>query len=389
MAKKIKLSATRINTFLSCKQKYWFAYHERLPKVSNPAFKLGLAVHESLEEAGKIWLEKEKFTKTDIKKILEFYDKISVQEGIEDLHVHKEGKELVKKRLKSFLTGRKLIGLETKFGFGGAETAIETKDGVSLIGAIDKLEEYDDDTMLLIDYKTSKTAPTIDQLRVDIQLSIYDLVARKLWPEYKRVILALDLLKSNAQFTYRTDEEREEFENYLKVVYDEMVALKAENVKATINIFCPWCDYKDYCNTYQKACKKSSYDFLPTVNYADEQLIEEWKNVRATKKILEARDRELGMIIIEKIKRKSKNLTIDDEEVYIRQNSKTAYDLDTVLKTVPDDDFHKLVGLNKKAVEKYMGMNPSVKERILETATTNYTASFLATKKIRKGKEIK
>jgi CRISPR/Cas system-associated exonuclease Cas4 (RecB family) len=53
MAKKIKLSATRVSSFLSCKQKYWFSYHERLPKVANPSFKLGTAVHETLELLAK------------------------------------------------------------------------------------------------------------------------------------------------------------------------------------------------------------------------------------------------------------------------------------------------------------------------------------------------
>ena len=37
----ISLSATRISTFLQCKLKYVFNYVSRLPKKSNPAFKLG------------------------------------------------------------------------------------------------------------------------------------------------------------------------------------------------------------------------------------------------------------------------------------------------------------------------------------------------------------
>ena len=102
MAKNIKLSATRIQTFLRCRQKYWFMYHERLPKVDNPAFKLGIAVHEALEFAGAIWLKNEKFSAADTKKVLQFYEETAVREGLEDYSVHLEGKELVKKRLKSF-----------------------------------------------------------------------------------------------------------------------------------------------------------------------------------------------------------------------------------------------------------------------------------------------
>jgi putative RecB family exonuclease len=384
----IKLSATRINTFLSCKQKYWFNYHDKLPKLSNPAFKLGIAVHESLEFAGNIWMEKGKFTKADIDKILTKYDEISVREGVSEYDIHSEGKDLVRKRLKKFVSGQKLIGLETKFGFWGPDGGknIKSKYGVPLIGAIDKVEEYDEETVLIIDYKTSKTAPTASQMRSDVQLSLYDLVARQLYPQYKRVILSLDLLKSDSLYTYRTDEQREEFEKYLKVIYDQMIDLKAEEVKASLNMFCPWCDYKDYCSTYQKACKKSDYNFLPIMDYTDAQLVEEWESVKSIKKILESRERELGMVMMEKIKKDSSNLRSTEKEIYIRQNSSTNYDLDAVHRAVPEEDFPMLVNLNKKAVESYMNLNPSVKNDIKDTATTNYTSPFLAAKKAKKKK---
>jgi putative RecB family exonuclease len=386
VAKKVvKLSATRISSFLRCKLKYWFQYHQRLPKVSNPSFKLGLAVHESLELAGKIWLEKEKFTKTDIKKILEHYDKVSVREGIDDMSIHIEGKELVKNRLNSFLSGTKLLGLETKFGFNDKNSIdIKTKDDVPLMGAIDKVEEIDEDTLLIVDYKTSKTAPTPDQLRTDVQLSIYDLVSQKLWPGYKRIILSLDLLKSDIVYTYRTADERAEFEDYLKVIHEEMSSFTKKQAKADLNIFCPWCDYKDYCETYEKACQKSNYEFLPILNYSDEQLVKEWNEIKSVIKILEGRERELGMVLMEKIKQTSENIMGEDLEVYVRQNSRTTYDLDTIYKLVPNDDFAKLVGINKKSVERYLNSNPAIKEKVMSTSTTNYTKPFLSTKKIKK-----
>jgi hypothetical protein len=209
-------------------------------------------------------------------------------------------------------------------------------------------------------------------------------VARKVWPEYKRVVLSLDLLKSDVLYTYRTDPEREEFEVYLKTIYDQMLALKEEDVKATLNMFCPWCDYKDYCSTYQRACKKSNYTFLPTINYTDNQLVTEWESVKSIKKILENRERELGMVLMEKIRRSSENIVSDELEVYVRQNAKIDYDLDTVHKAVPVEDFPGLVNLNKKAVDSYLNLNPAVRDSIADTATTNYTSPFLATKKVKK-----
>lgn len=389
MAKKeIKLSATRISSFLQCPQKYWFQYHDHLPKVPSPAFRLGIAVHEALELAGNMWIKKGKFTKADKKKIIDKYVEMSVKEGIEDMMVHKEGMHLIAHRIDNFRLGKKIVGLETKFGYdeeGSLE--IVTKDGVKLIGALDKAIETDKNTLLIVDYKTSKTAPTADQLRTDIQLSIYDLAANIIWPDYERIILSLDMLRSDVLYTYRTDEDRADFVDYLKTLHDQMVGLKKTKAKARLNIFCPWCDYKEYCKEYEKACKKSDYKFLATSSLDDHDLVAEWEGVRSVKRILVSRERELNMIIMEKIRESNVNMVLDTEEIYIRQNARKTYDLNTVYGTVPPEAFVKMVNLNKNAVDKYMDQNPAVMDIIKENMRVNYTSPFLAVKKVKVKKE--
>jgi hypothetical protein len=385
--KEIKISATRISSFLECKYKYWCNYVEHMPKVPSPAFRLGTAVHESLELAGGIWLKKEKFTKADKKKVMDKYEEVSIREGITDKLIHAEGKRLINKRVNSFDLG-KILGLEIEFGFRGGED-VTTTDGVPMIGAIDKVVEVDADTILIVDYKTSKTAPTADQMKVDNQLSIYDLVASYKWPQYKRIILSLDLLKSEMLYTYRTPEEREEFEHYLKEVYDQMTSFTKKEAKAQLNIFCPWCDYKEYCSTYEKACKRSDYKFQSATKLPEAELVQEWQDIKSIKKILEERDRELSMIIMEKIKREDTNPTWGDKEVYIRQNSRTVYDLGVISKVVPQDKLVTMVNLNKKSVENYANENPAARDLIFQAASVNFTTPFLATKRIRKVKETK
>jgi len=235
MAKNIKLSATRISTFLRCKRKYWFQYYEKMPKLSNPAFKLGIACHETLEFAGQIWIDEGKFSDEALVKISEFYDKISVKEGIEELEVHAWGKDMVNSRLSSFAMGNKILSLEAKFGFWDDPTNqdLETQYGVPLIGAMDKIVELDNDSIVIVDYKTSKTAPTAEQLKEDLQLSLYDLVASILYPQYDRIILCLDMLKAEPVYSYRTPEQRAAFDKYLLVVYNSMKKLKDKDAYAS------------------------------------------------------------------------------------------------------------------------------------------------------------
>ena len=385
--KDIKLSATRISTFLKCKRKYWFQYVEHLPKLSNPSFKLGLACHESLELAGKIWIKKEKFSKTDKQKILGYYDKISIREGIEEMAVHAEGKRLVKNRINDFALGTKIISLEERFGFGnGNYPDLKTNLGIPLIGAMDKVIELDEDSLLVVDYKTSRTAPTADQLKEDLQLSLYDLVANLIWPKYKRIILCLDMLRSEPIYTYRTVEQREDFNKYLTVVYKEMASLKEKGAYASLNTFCPWCDFKDYCKIYEEACTKSEYDFLPSFKLTDEELINEHELVKSTSKILDTRKRELAMLIMEKIKREGTDLKGEDIQMCIRQNARTNYDAVEVAKVIPQDDFATMVTLRNKDVDAYCARHPNVKKQVEKSSITNYTSPFLATKKLKKEK---
>lgn len=382
MSKEIKLSATRVSTFLDCKQKYWFNYHDRLPKKANPAFKLGIAVHEALEFAGKIWLKKGEFSSEDKKKVLDYYNETSISEGVSDLSLHKQGADIVRAKLDDFMLGEKLISLEYKFGFYGED--VITRDGVSLIGAIDKVSEIDDDTLLVIDYKTSSTAPTQDQLKTDLQLSIYDLVASLKWPKYKRVILCLDLLKHEPVYTYRTDQERDEISDYLTIVHDAMVRMKKRDAKPSLNLFCPWCDFKDYCHTYKKAYDKTNYSFEASERYEDVDLMNEWTRMRDTKKIVETRERELAMLIIEKIRRSGSNIHNDEKEMYIRQNSRTGFDLKEVHRLVPEKDFLDMIKLKDAAVKRYINRKTKVKNEILKSSQSNYTSPFLSTRKLRK-----
>ncbi|MBV5347947.1 PD-(D/E)XK nuclease family protein [bacterium] len=385
MASNLKLSASRINTFLQCKQRYWFSYALRIEKPTNTSFKLGLACHATLEKAGQIWKEQEltKFSEQQITELLSYFDEMSVKEGVEDQDEHLLGKDLVSMRLHSFGLGSKIIGIEDRFGFENTLT-IKTKDDVELIGAIDKSIEIDPKTLLIVDYKTSKTVPDGNKLRTDIQLSMYNLVARKLYPQYERVILCLDMLRKNELvYTYRTDAEMNAFEEYLKAVYDEMSALTEDKVTPSLNFLCGWCDYSNICSKYQEMCNKKEFNFLTAASLNDADLIQEWEDVKATKKILETRERELADILMEKIKVQELPVKSADVEVVLRQSSRTAYNAGKISAIIPHEDFAELVSISPTKFKKYLDKNPKIVPFLEDCSETNFTSAFLATKKIK------
>jgi len=377
MAKKnnVIMSATRMSMFLQCKWKYWCNYILHIPKRFNPSFRLGIAAHEALAAAGKIWMEKEKFTKTDVKKITNVYAKTAAKEGVADGGIYDDGLQMVLNRLNDFEVGKILL-VEDEF-------KIATDDGVMVMGAMDKVIELNEETLLVVDYKTSKYSYTSSELKSDIQLSLYDLVASLRFPEYKRIILCLDYLRDVPLYTYRTAKERESFAKFLLAVYNEIMKLSERKAKPALNEFCSWCDFADNCPAYEEAISNDNVPNKKLLGLGDEDLVREYLNIKNRKRALDGQERKMRDFILRKIKSEEKELTGEDKVLYARQSGFTVYDPRTVYEAVGLEDFLDMVNISKERADGYMADNPGARPLIESTAVKNYRAPFLASKKVR------
>ncbi len=378
MSKKdyILMSATRMTMFLTCRWKYYCNYILHLPKKPNISFKLGIAVHESLALAGKIWQENEKFTQKDVEKIKDMYNTTAAKEGIADTNVYHEGMQMVLNRVNNFVNGT-ILTVEDRF-------RVATDEGIMMIGAMDKVEELSDDTVLVTDYKTSKYFETASELKSDIQLSVYDVVANIKYPGYKRIILCLDYLRGDPVYTYRTEGEREGFLNYMLAVYGEMMKLEKEDATPALNDLCNWCDFTDNCTAYQEALSSKTFIKKKPEEYDDEDLVKEYLDVKSKKRILDNREKQLKIYILSKIKSTEQDLIGQGKQLYIRQNPSTVYDPKTVHSAVPIEDFLKMVKVSKSGLDGYLVRCPAGRGKIMETAMKKYTAPFLSYKTLKK-----
>jgi len=371
----IKLSATRISMFLSCKWKYWCNYILHLPRKPNISFKLGLAVHEALATAGMIWQAHEKFTAADVAKIKDIYNKTAAKEGIMDTSVYHEGLHMVMAKMKFFSEG-KILTIEDKF-------EVKTPSGIILMGAMDKVEELRDDTILVVDYKTSKYQETTDELKSDIQLSVYDVVASIKYPDYKRVVLSLDYLRAAPVFTYRTLNERHGFMDYITAIYHEMLRLKQEYAVPMLNDMCNWCDFTDNCTAYQEVLAGKTFFKKKPEEYTNEELVKDYMDVKNRKRILDNREKQLKQYILSKIKSEEQDVVGKEKMIYIRQNSNTVYDPKVVFEVIPAEEFLNMITVSKRDVDEYLEKHPAGKAKIMDKSKMSYTSPFLATKNVR------
>jgi len=372
--KNIKMSATRMSTFLQCKYKYFCNYILHKPKLPNISFKLGISVHDALKTAGEIWKKKEKFTKYDFEKVKKAYIEKAAQEGIQDLGIYDEGMNMVLEKMRDFEVG-KIVTVEDKFN-------VVTDDGVPIIGAMDKVVELNKDTILVVDYKTSKYVYTQAEIKSDIQMSIYDLVANIKFPQYKRIILTLDYLRSTSVYTYRTNKERKSFSQYLLAVYNEMLNLEERDAKPLLNDMCNWCDFRNECPAYIEASKNDKVIKKKLEDQNEDELVSEYLDIRNRKRVLDSYEKRLKFYIMEKIKNDEKDLVGGDKLIYIRQNPNTFYDPKAVYKAVPLNDFLRMVKISKRSFDEYTEDNPIDKSKIVETATKNFTNPFLSVRNI-------
>ena len=373
---KIMLSATRVSMFLQCKYRYWLNYVLHRPKLPSTAFKLGISVHKALEIAGKIWQKKEKFTAYDIGKIKKAYIDKAVEEGIDDLAIYNEGLFLVLEKLKEFEVGR-ILSAETRF-------EISTNDGIPIIGAMDKVVELDSDTILIVDYKTNKFVYTAEEMKNDIQLSMYDLVASIKFPNYKRIILCLDFLRSEPMYAYRTNRARKEFSQYLVAIYNEMLNFEEKDAKPSFNDMCSWCDFRGECPTYIEASRKDKLFKKNLEDFEEGELVSEYLDIKSRKRALDNYERRLKNHIIKKIDVDSRDLSSENKSLYVRQNPLVVYDPKTVYSNVPLEEFFKMVTVSKRSVDEFLENDQMGKNKVVETATRNYTNPFLAVRNIKK-----
>lgn len=202
--KKRTLSASSIKTYLQCLLKYYYHYCEKKPRPgATDPLALGTAVHAGLEKMYQIYVETGAAPSPEAyEEVIKVFMDAAAADGLKEMDLYQEGKDMLINRLDNLSLDEKVVGLEKRF-------SLKTPSGTPITGSIDKLLELDEDTIAVIDYKTSKYAFTQDEADGDIQLSMYDLAVSMMYPQYKNIILALDYVRLKEEaITHRTPEQR-------------------------------------------------------------------------------------------------------------------------------------------------------------------------------------
>lgn len=240
------LSVSRLKRFESCPKSFELHYVRGLSSEPNDALRFGSLLHAVLERLFQWVIDEEFCGRLEDEHVIELYRDEWAHSGLAGLATYQEGLDILRAYLRDhpLIDHRDVLAVEQEFRLPVGP--------FELLGYIDRIDRVDDETVAVIDYKTNRLIFTREEVDADLQLTVYLMAARRLWPWAKKVRLVFHLLRHGIRMeTERTEEQ-------LAAARDYIVSLAEQTEKATeypprLNPNCIYCDHRAQCPAYRQA----------------------------------------------------------------------------------------------------------------------------------------
>ena len=392
-----RLSASMYKTFLQCKRKFYKNYIEGIPDLANTTFSLGNACHYALEKANLDLIKNlHEFTEEEVEKYIQDFRDHLVRSHVppqlklvtdsKDDCLFESGAEMVRQELQTLDYSVKVIAAEVNFD-------IVTPEGVRIYGFIDKVEEIDEDTIKILDYKTSNTPLTYDEARTDVQLSLYELAGAILYPQYSKRLVALKYLRTGKELvTTRSAIAQYNFRKELLATHEAILEFlenyqKTNTVpKGSVHNLCNWCSYRTDCEDFLLQINKKSSEFPSIDNLNDDLFIREYSRASIAAKAIENYQKELKLWALQRVESDPTSPIQNDEfQANSLSTTRRTYDPTVLAQVIPPEDFVKLVTIKNESLDKYLNTldDEELKTFISQQAEVKFNSPQFRLKKVR------
>ena len=234
-----------MTTYLACPMKYLWTYVDARGKwylKAKSYYSFGSTLHKVLErfhDSGDTGV-------TTVGDALKVYEESWLEAGYaspeEMQEAFGEGREIVINTIEEEL--RRDPGVRTV----AVEKFLRCDLGpFVLIGRVDRLDQYPDGTLEIVDYKSGRLNVTEDDVKSDLAMACYQLLIRKTFPGVlvKATIYALKV-KKKASATM-SNEELLAFEADIRVLGEQILATTIEDHSPSVKSLCKDCDFLQLC----------------------------------------------------------------------------------------------------------------------------------------------
>ena len=382
----MRWSYSRFSIVEQCALKFYRQYILKERGGASDAMRLGSAVHLCCQWVIESVVAAKHVGTLDHEKVAKVYAKAygEVFEGGGSLSVFEDGLEMVRAWLTQIepVNWAHYVGIEKDFSF-------VLPSGRELRGFIDLIED-DGEVVTVIDYKTNRALYQRHEVDESLQLGIYALAARQMYPG-RKIRLAFYMLRHGVKlFTERTDAQLDAVERYA-----DMLAARADGwadategfaYKATPNVLCSWCDFREKCPAYAEALEVGDQEVAALDSLDD--LVVERRRAALAEKLAKKKKTEIDAILKETVKQEGTvsagGATVELVKVASRsyQPRRVAEVLAQALGVEPSEALERVATVDKTKLKKALADAREVDEsagllaegRIDGLATVRHTA---------------
>jgi putative RecB family exonuclease len=278
-------SYSRLDCFKQCPRKYAFQYIEKpeMEKQQTIEAHLGTVCHETVQQIYKDLRLSKLMT---LEEMLTFYDnrwernKPPNLRIIRDRYTEQNYKETGRGYVKSFYE------LHQPFKDGntlGIEKNVQIRlsADVVLTGFIDRLVDHGGGNYEIIDYKTNKDLPALEDLEHNWQLPLYHVGLLDILPDVKDITCTWYFLAHNKPIKLKKSQQ--DLDGIKASVMDLIKAIDATTAfEPKVSTLCSWCNYEILCPARKH--------FIETEQLPPEQFAKE-DGVRLVDEYMEAENR--------------------------------------------------------------------------------------------------
>ena len=343
------LSYSRLSRFETCPLSYRLHYIEKKQAEPGLPLRFGKTIHAVLERLIKEVVDDERTGPLSEERAIELYREAWGAEQLTGMDVFAEGLAILRRFIaeQGVVDHRDVLAIEKEFRLPVGPFEV--------LGFIDRVDWIDDETVEVIDYKTNHQLFTRDEVDTSLQMSLYEVAVRRLWPWAKKVKLTFWMLRHGVrQQTTRTEEQLADALAYVETL-GRQTEIETE-YPARLNTNCSYCDHRKQCPAYADALK-GKREFI-VEDLADlEGVAREREEVARLAKALYARKEELEDILKAQLKERDE-LVLGGVRYRMFATTSLDYPLEPTLSLLADatglsrdEVLGKLGAIDKKALD--------------------------------------
>jgi hypothetical protein len=316
---------------------------------------------------------------------LMLFDEAWRKRQLTDFAMYKEAKDLITdyfNRNPVHIKKYKILGVEVEWkGQLGDVPVFGCK--------MDKVGEINPETGVIVDYKTNRQPYTQFELEDSLQLHTYELIARILYPQYKKWVTGYELFRFGwQQCPERTQDELDSTRQFINNINYQIT--HDTRFEERLNNFCGYCDYKFECKAFcDYVNNPSRYIDILYHDGVDMDKMEESRQLISTYyKIIEQRKKEIEDVLrmhIQNCHTAGSPCVIGGKELYLTQQERPSYDYAQVR------DFLAIAGkmnlldgclsIGKTKFDAAIKNDPQLALELKKFMTTSYTSPYIMTRK--------